>query len=76
MCIHIRQHLFDAGTGRSLIITVSVGVAAQVPAKNARADLLVEGADRALYAAKQAGRDCVMPEYGGEVPAALLYPVQ
>ena len=24
MCIHIRQHLFDAGTGRSLIITVSV----------------------------------------------------
>ncbi len=76
LCMHIREHLFEAGTGRALTITVSVGVAAEVPDKNIRADRLVEAADHALYAAKQAGRNCVMPEYGSEMTAALLYPVQ
>jgi diguanylate cyclase (GGDEF)-like protein/PAS domain S-box-containing protein len=73
LCLHVREQLFDAGVGRSLALTVSVGVAAQVPDKNSRADALVEAADRALYAAKQAGRDRIRPEYLQE---ALIHQVQ
>ncbi len=73
-CMKVREQLFEAGTGRSLALTVSVGVAVQVPDKNTRADALVEAADCALYAAKQAGRDRVRPEY--EVSGTMLHPVQ
>ena len=77
LCMHVRQQLFEAGIGRALSLTVSVGAAALLPVRNARADLLVEAADRALYAAKEAGRDRAMPDYAAaEIPAALLYPVQ
>ena len=64
------------GNSGSLGLTVSIGVAAQVPEKNARADALVEAADRALYMAKESGRDRVMPEYEREISSALLYPVK
>ena len=76
LCQRVREQLFEAGTGRSLALTVSVGVAAQIPDKYTRADALVEAADHALYAAKQAGRDRVMPEYAEEMPPVLLHQVQ
>ena len=41
-------------------VTASIGVAACIPALEQRTDLLVARADRALYAAKAAGRDRVM----------------
>ena len=74
--LRVRQRLFDTGNSGSLGLTVSIGVAAQVPEKNARADTLVEAADRALYMAKESGRDRVMPEYEREISSAMLYPVK
>lgn len=40
-------------------VTASFGVAAEVPRPDAPAGALIAAADRALYEAKQAGRDCV-----------------
>lgn len=40
-------------------VTVSIGVSATCPAEHASAQVLVAAADRALYAAKRSGRDCV-----------------
>lgn len=76
LCMHVREQLFEAGIGRALELTVSVGVAALVPSRNTRADLLVESADLALYAAKEAGRNCVMSEREAENAMAALVPVQ
>jgi len=76
LCLRVRQQTFEAGTGCSLALTVSVGVAAQVPEKRNRADGLVEAADRALYAAKQAGRDCVMAECAAGMAAPMFDPVE
>jgi diguanylate cyclase (GGDEF)-like protein len=41
-------------------LTVSLGVSAVRPARDGRAESLMQLADRALYQAKQAGRDCVV----------------
>jgi diguanylate cyclase (GGDEF)-like protein/PAS domain S-box-containing protein len=59
LCIKVRETEFDIGIGRPLPLRVSIGVAAEIPDKNNRADHLVEMADRALYTAKQLGRDRV-----------------
>jgi diguanylate cyclase (GGDEF)-like protein len=48
-----------AGDGRTLAITVSVGVAV-FPEHGKTPKELLESADRALYRAKHAGRDCVV----------------
>jgi diguanylate cyclase (GGDEF)-like protein len=76
LCLHVRQQMFETGTVGALDLTISVGCAAQVPHKDSRADVLVEAADRALYAAKQAGRNRVMPLYEEKMTAAVLHPVQ
>jgi diguanylate cyclase (GGDEF)-like protein/PAS domain S-box-containing protein len=52
----VRNHPFSAG-GNELAITVSLGVALAHAGDSA--DALIGAADRALYAAKDAGRDCV-----------------
>ena len=52
----VRSHPFSAG-GNELAITVSLGVALAHAGDSA--DALIGAADRALYAAKDAGRDCV-----------------
>lgn len=44
--------------GRHVALTVSIGVAAS-PEHGDKVDDLMKAADRALYAAKEAGRDCV-----------------
>ena len=75
LCIKIREQRIDAGVGRELTLTVSVGVAAQVPDTDVRADVLVEAADRALYAAKQSGRNRVMTGCEQEMPASSPYHV-
>lgn len=41
------------------IVTVSLGVVSLVPSRHYLPEYLVEQADRVLYLAKQAGRDCV-----------------
>ncbi len=42
------------------LVTLSIGVATQVPMDNMHSDLLVARADQALYAAKHSGRNCVL----------------
>ena len=41
-------------------VTISIGVAAMSPTEKQSAELLVRAADRALYRAKENGRNCVM----------------
>jgi diguanylate cyclase (GGDEF)-like protein len=47
------------GNGTVRRVTASCGVAAMHPAPEASSDVLVASADRALYAAKHSGRNCV-----------------
>ncbi len=49
--------VYDDGEPASL--TVSCGVAAMIPSARATPDTLIENADRALYAAKNSGRNCI-----------------
>jgi diguanylate cyclase (GGDEF)-like protein len=47
------------GNGASRCVTASCGVSAFIPTGDVSADTLVASADRALYAAKHSGRNCV-----------------
>ena len=49
-----------AGVARSDVVTVSAGVAAQVPARNANRFDLLGAADAALYTAKARGKNMVV----------------
>lgn len=63
----IRQSIaeapFEVGSGSAIAVTVSVGAAA-LSDSTQTAEQLVEAADRALYAAKDAGRDRVVAARG------------
>lgn len=54
--------LTHAAVPQAPFVSVSVGVASVVPSGRGRAQTLVAQADRALYAAKRAGRNCVQVE--------------
>ena len=60
------------GKGRAFPVTVSVGVAAR-PNTDTGMDSLVARADKALYAAKEGGRDRVMASRGGGEEAGLQF---
>jgi len=49
-------------------VTLSVGVAVTRPNATMRPDDLIEAADAALYAAKAAGRDCVIQHGAHDIP--------
>ncbi len=49
-----------AGSGISEWVTISAGYAALIPQSQQAASLLLDEADRLLYLAKDAGRNCVM----------------
>jgi len=62
------------GSGVARTVTMSFGVAGSVPDAEVVADTLVERADRALYAAKRAGRNAVLAFSeipAGEAPQAV-----
>lgn len=73
LCDLVRGHPFDAGNGRVVQMTASVGVVADAPEGSADfADVLSAHADAALYSAKRSGRDRVRawsPEIGAELEA-------
>ncbi|MHB1796275.1 MAG: sensor domain-containing diguanylate cyclase [Acidobacteriaceae bacterium] len=75
LCMKVRELKIEAGIGHVLNLTVSVGVAVLMPDKSARADVLVEAADRGLYAAKQAGRNRVMTGGVQKIAAASTHHV-
>ncbi len=58
LCDRIRQHPFAGSGGKSLSVTCSIGVAA-FRENDPGPDAIVQAADKALYAAKEHGRDRV-----------------
>ncbi len=68
------QHIPHEGAGPGAIVTISVGLASIRPAKAQNARILIEEADRALYAAKQAGRNQVFTLSMALAPDAMADP--
>jgi len=57
--IDIENSHIPLGDGDAAGITVSIGINTLVPAPNSSSDILIKGADNALYAAKNSGRNKV-----------------
>ena len=57
--IAIENAVFEAPTGQPIQVTVSMGIAGFDP-KMVASEEVIGAADRALYAAKDAGRNCVI----------------
>ena len=57
--LSLASHPIDLG-GKPVSMTISVGIASPAD-KEETLDTLLERADLALYRAKEAGRNCVMP---------------
>jgi len=55
---------------KSLTVTISVGVALTTDFPNRDADDILHAADMALYAAKEAGRNCIRLAQPGTLPPA------
>lgn len=55
-----RTRLAHGAPEAGSFVTLSVGVATEVPIDGMSSDVLVTRADQALYAAKHGGRDCVL----------------
>ena len=55
---------------KSLAVTISIGVALTTDFPNRDADDILHAADMALYAAKQAGRNCIRLAQPGSLPPA------
>ncbi|MEO0912161.1 MAG: GGDEF domain-containing protein, partial [Pseudomonadota bacterium] len=55
----VEQRPIYLPNGARIDLTVSIGVAMAVPDRAASVDKLLDCADRALYASKAAGRNCV-----------------
>jgi diguanylate cyclase (GGDEF)-like protein len=53
---NLQHGALEAGS----IVTVSIGVATEISVEGLNAEVLVNRADQALYAAKHKGRDCVL----------------
>ena len=62
------QWPIDLG-GRIPAVSVSIGVAAYDPARHGEGDGLFRAADRAVYRAKAAGRNCVVAFGGNDARA-------
>ncbi len=60
ICRELEQLAMPHGQSPYGVITISIGVAALVPADDNDPGMLVRAADQALYRAKQAGRNCAM----------------
>lgn len=52
--------LNHGASGAGNLVTLSIGIATQVPGEDVCADWLLTRADQALYAAKHSGRNCVV----------------
>jgi diguanylate cyclase (GGDEF)-like protein len=55
-----RMGLAHGAVNAGAHVTLSIGVATEVPVEDMSPDVLVGRADQALYAAKHSGRDCVL----------------
>ncbi len=73
LCAAVERQAFEVGDGKTIVITVSIGVATYPQHANSP-EGLVEAADAALYAAKRDGRNRICryePQMAGDLPACF-----